>query len=127
MTPTILIVSHVVPFPPAAGNEIRILKMIQWLRRQGYRVVYLLNAKTLKPEKWQALRMVVDELHLVGDNFDNQLMPTWRSKPRADGVRKNLSVRARDSVFRLLMTKDGRRKKAASDEMKRGLAPPRLV
>src|SRR5262245_55406523 len=41
--PTILLISHVVPYPPAAGNESRILRMLAWLRRQRFRLVLLLN------------------------------------------------------------------------------------
>jgi hypothetical protein len=37
--PTVLCLSHVVPYPPRAGNEYRIYRMLRWLRDQGYRVI----------------------------------------------------------------------------------------
>jgi len=37
--PTVLCLSHVMPWPPRAGNEYRIFRMLCWLRDQGYRVI----------------------------------------------------------------------------------------
>jgi glycosyltransferase involved in cell wall biosynthesis len=37
--PTILVLSHVMPIPPRAGNEYRIHRMLSWLRDQGYRII----------------------------------------------------------------------------------------
>jgi hypothetical protein len=37
--PTVLCLSHVMPFPPRAGNEYRIHRMLCWLRDQGYRII----------------------------------------------------------------------------------------
>ena len=37
--PTIVCLSHVMPVPPRAGNEYRILRMLRWLRDRGYRIV----------------------------------------------------------------------------------------
>jgi SAM-dependent methyltransferase/glycosyltransferase involved in cell wall biosynthesis len=34
--PRILILTHVLPFPPRAGNEYRIHRMLRWLRSEGY-------------------------------------------------------------------------------------------
>src|SRR6185436_5399070 len=33
--PTIVCLSHVMPVPPRAGNEYRILRMLRWLRDRG--------------------------------------------------------------------------------------------
>ena len=37
--PTIMCLSHVMPWPPRAGNEYRIFRMLRWFREQGYRIV----------------------------------------------------------------------------------------
>lgn len=37
--PTVLLVSHVAPWRPKAGNEYRVQRMLRWYMRQGYRVV----------------------------------------------------------------------------------------
>ncbi len=60
---TILIISHVIPHPPRAGNELRIKKMILWLRNHGYRVELLLNHDTLDIPDKEELQKVVDDLH----------------------------------------------------------------
>jgi hypothetical protein len=40
--PTILVVSHVGPWRPRAGNEYRVARMLRWYARQGYRVIPLI-------------------------------------------------------------------------------------
>jgi glycosyltransferase involved in cell wall biosynthesis len=37
--PTVLCLSHVMPWPPRAGNEYRIYRLLRWLRDQGYRII----------------------------------------------------------------------------------------
>jgi glycosyltransferase involved in cell wall biosynthesis len=39
----VLLVTHVVPYPPRAGNEYRIYRMICWMDSQGYRVVLVVS------------------------------------------------------------------------------------
>jgi SAM-dependent methyltransferase len=51
--PKTLVVSHVLPFPPRAGNEYRIHRMVQWLQTLGhevYLVVSPLPGEALDPE-----------------------------------------------------------------------------
>jgi hypothetical protein len=40
--PTILLVSHVAPWRPRAGNEYRVDRMLRWYRRRGYRIIPLI-------------------------------------------------------------------------------------
>src|SRR5271169_1039198 len=52
-TEKILVVSHVLPFPPRAGNEYRIHRMVQWLESVGYEVYLVVSplpGETLKPD-----------------------------------------------------------------------------
>ena len=37
--PVIVCLTHVMPAPPRAGNEYRILRLLRWLRDRGYRIV----------------------------------------------------------------------------------------
>ncbi len=51
--PTILVVSHVGPSRPRAGNEYRVRRMLCWYRQQGYRIIPViapLAGEELPPE-----------------------------------------------------------------------------
>lgn len=41
--PTIVVVSHICPFPPVHGNRTRLLALLRWLRETGYRVTFILQ------------------------------------------------------------------------------------
>jgi glycosyltransferase involved in cell wall biosynthesis len=72
--PHVLMVTHVLPYPPAAGNEIRIYKMLKWFRHKGYGVTLVLKPlgdTEVTNECVLGLRDVVDNLHI----FDNRVMP----------------------------------------------------
>jgi hypothetical protein len=62
-SPLILIISHVNPLLHSAGNEIRILKMIKWLRAKGFRVVLLLNHGPLSLEIRKQFLEIVDAVY----------------------------------------------------------------
>nr|WP_281365240.1 glycosyltransferase family 4 protein [Paraburkholderia caffeinitolerans] len=67
-------VTHVLPYPPAAGNEIRIYKMLRWLRKQGYGMTLVLKPlgdEEVPNECVAGLRDVVDNLYI----FDNRVIP----------------------------------------------------
>lgn len=38
-------VSHVFPCPPLGGHELRVLKLMEWLRSRGYEVVFVLSTE----------------------------------------------------------------------------------
>jgi len=62
----ILMVTHVLPYPPAAGNEIRIYRMLQWLRHAGFRVSLVLRPleEDVSNECITGLKQVVDDLYV---------------------------------------------------------------
>jgi glycosyltransferase involved in cell wall biosynthesis len=62
-SPVILIISHVNPLLHSAGNEIRILKMIKWLRAKGFKVVLLLNHDPLSMEIRKQFLEIVDAVY----------------------------------------------------------------
>lgn len=71
--PRVLMVTHVMPYPPAAGNEIRIYKMLSWFRRKGYAVTLVLKPlgdTEVSNQCILGLRDVVDDLHV----FDNRIV-----------------------------------------------------
>lgn len=73
-TPHVMMVTHVLPYPPAAGNEIRIYKMLSWFRQRGYGITLVLKplGDTEVPNECiVGLRGVVDQLHV----FDNRFVP----------------------------------------------------
>jgi glycosyltransferase involved in cell wall biosynthesis len=63
----VLLVSHVSPVPASAGNEVRLAKLLAWLRGEGWRTILLLNAQVPDPETLEAIRALVDDLHFVGE------------------------------------------------------------
>ncbi|QJW80197.1 glycosyltransferase [Burkholderia glumae] len=69
-----MMVTHVLPYPPAAGNEIRIYKMLSWFRQRGYGITLVLKplGDTEVPNECiVGLRDLVDQLHV----FDNRFVP----------------------------------------------------
>jgi glycosyltransferase involved in cell wall biosynthesis len=67
---TFLFLSHVVPYPCSAGNELRIANLIAWLRKQGHEVIYLLNAGSLDAAARAQLEERVDRLYLLDRPYD---------------------------------------------------------
>lgn len=70
----IMMVTHVLPYPPAAGNEIRIFRMLQWLKASGHRVTLILKPlgdEEVSNECIAGLNPVVDDLFV----FDARYKP----------------------------------------------------
>lgn len=83
--PHILLVTHVIPYPPAAGNEIRLYKMLSWFRRKGYVITLVLKPLgdvEVSNECILGLAGIVDDLHI----FDNRV-----ARPRPTGTSEPLS------------------------------------
>jgi glycosyltransferase involved in cell wall biosynthesis len=65
---TLVMVTHVVPYPPAAGNAHRIFKLLGWLRDSGYHVILVLRAApyhSLDARTARALGERVHRLHVI--------------------------------------------------------------
>ncbi|MFL6416569.1 MAG: glycosyltransferase [Bryobacteraceae bacterium] len=100
----ILIVSHVVPYPPAHGIQIRIYKMLQWLRSEGFSVG-LVVAPAVDSETEAALREVVDELFWLPSPEPSSLPQnaSWARgglRSAFTQVRKAIAVGVRSSLGR---------------------------
>lgn len=122
--PAILIVSHVVPYPPAAGNEIRILKMIEWLRSEGFALVLLLNHPPLPEERIAALKRYVDQVHFIGEEMGE--LPALPPAPPLAVLKEKLVRELPNSRLYRLCFGMSKEKKIRSDQVKRYLASERL-
>ena len=60
---TILFISHVNPVLRSGGNEIRLLKMINWLRAEGFHIILLLNHPPLPRDMRDQLLEIVDAVY----------------------------------------------------------------
>jgi len=70
----ILMVTHVIPFPPSAGNEIRIFRMLQWFKYKDYRVTLVLKPlmdEIVSDESVSGLRDVVDDLFIYDKKYSS--------------------------------------------------------
>jgi hypothetical protein len=65
---TILLVSHVLPSRPAAGNEQRIFKLVRWLRTQGFKIVLLATRPQLSATERSDLGTLFDHVHDLAES-----------------------------------------------------------
>jgi glycosyltransferase involved in cell wall biosynthesis len=61
---TIVCVSHVVPWPGAHGNEIRLQRLLVWLRSHDFRIILVLTASDVEPDQQELVRRHVDRLEM---------------------------------------------------------------
>ena len=55
---TLLLVSHLVPFPPARGVELRVYRLLKWLREEGYQVILVVSAIDIDADTLKELEKV---------------------------------------------------------------------
>ena len=77
---TVLLITHVIPYPPSAGNEIRILKLLKWFKSEGYQVVLLLNVKSLEAHILTSLQQLVDAVYIPQDYLSNKTILPLQTK-----------------------------------------------
>jgi hypothetical protein len=65
--PTILCLSHVMPWPPRAGNAYRIYRMLLWLRDRGFRIILLVAPLPGDP-------VSIADLRANADRFSNVVL-----------------------------------------------------
>jgi glycosyltransferase involved in cell wall biosynthesis len=93
--PAVIVVTHVVPFPATAGNEIRILKLLQWLKERGCKTILLLNQPGITGEIRRRLEKIVDAVHIT-DISDSQVdqsivvQPIVKTLQHLNQVKRNL-------------------------------------
>lgn len=122
--PLVLVISHVVPWPPAAGNEIRILKMLQEIKANGFGIVMLLNTDYIEEGVREKLHELLGPVHLLNEEFPAE-PPGAGAFPGENGcpvcrITGNKSFQWLHSPF------DCERKSRAA-ETKRWLASERMI
>lgn len=66
MQRSILVVSHVAPWPASHGNEIRLQRLLLWLRkRQNYRIILVLTQPHFDADQQALIRSHVDRLEIA--------------------------------------------------------------
>jgi glycosyltransferase involved in cell wall biosynthesis len=65
MQRSILVVSHVAPWPATHGNEIRLQRLLLWLRKQNYRIILVLTQPQFGAEQQALIRSHVDRLEIA--------------------------------------------------------------
>jgi glycosyltransferase involved in cell wall biosynthesis len=93
---SILIVSHVAPWPATHGNEIRLQRLILWLRSRQHRIVLILTQPHFDPAQLSLIRSKVDRLEVA--SFRHPLL-CFRSRfgRFRDFLRQALPLRLRSS------------------------------
>jgi glycosyltransferase involved in cell wall biosynthesis len=78
----ILVVTHLFPYPPSHGTELRIFKLLKALSAEGYRVVLVLCTEPGCKQHLNELKQFVDAVEWV--------QPAWRTKlgRRLPGLRR---------------------------------------
>jgi len=83
--PTILIVTHVRFYRPAAGNELRISNLIKFLKKRGYRIAVIVNPlrekAPLDREGRRKIHEFVDYYEEVGDFDSDPIFSTAYGQP----------------------------------------------
>lgn len=62
---TILCVSHVAPWPASHGNELRLQRLLTWLRNRNHRVVLVLTSPHVADGREDVIRNNVDRLEIA--------------------------------------------------------------
>jgi glycosyltransferase involved in cell wall biosynthesis len=70
---TIFLVSPFVPFPPARGIELRIYRLLKWMKKAGYKVVLIVLADAIEAEALAELRSIVFAVHWTRPAFRTRL------------------------------------------------------
>lgn len=97
---SIVIVSHFAPFPPRAGNEYRLSRLILWLREKGFHVALVIRPMdAVTPEQRNACRAHVTNLYVSPLRQTRvglfQKMAAWPAVFRAHLESKRLSLEER--------------------------------
>lgn len=59
----IFFVTHLVPYPPIRGVELRMFKLLRWLHAEGYRVILTLPVESIDSHALQELRKIAYAVH----------------------------------------------------------------
>lgn len=113
----ILIVSHVTPWPASHGNEIRLQRLLLWLRKRQWRIIFVLTNHSIDSAQQELIRSHVDRLELAHPHH-----------PLLQGRRRRRSSRERmRRLYQYIWPAGFRRHAAASgkkSDLSAALCPP---
>src|SRR6267142_1164423 len=69
----VFVVTHLFPYPPTHGTELRILKLMKALKTAGYQVVLVLSERPRQKEHLNQLRKLVAAIHWVGPSLRTRM------------------------------------------------------
>jgi len=83
--PTVFIVTHIRFYPPAAGNEQRLFKLVRYLKKLGYQIIMLVNSNMEKEAisnlRRQKMHQYVDYYEEVSDYPGERYIPSSKGLP----------------------------------------------
>lgn len=69
----IILLCHFVPYPPASGIELRVYRLLQWLKDAGYRVVLIISAEFTNDDALKVLRSLTFATHWTKPAYAKKL------------------------------------------------------
>jgi glycosyltransferase involved in cell wall biosynthesis len=72
-SPYVLVVTHLVPYPPARGVELRIWKLLNWLKVEGFCPILVLTGDEASTEAIAELKKVTDAVYWPKRPFRTRL------------------------------------------------------
>jgi glycosyltransferase involved in cell wall biosynthesis len=123
--PLLFLISALVPYPPARGVELRIFRLLKWLRSAGYRVVLIVPADSLDAEVERELRKVTYALHWTKPALRTRLGARFPAIRRAlwEPTKTLLGLRGKTPSS----TADSGQHPAGDSGLKESFAPGRLI
>ncbi len=119
----ILVVTHLFPYPPIRGVELRIFKLLRWLHSQGYKVVLVLSGELEKQDDSEELLALVRAIYSVQPAFRTRLgrrLPRLRAlvwenfKPVIPALRRPLNDPDGVTIYQPILSNlgDGKKKRS---------------
>jgi hypothetical protein len=127
--PWIVIVSHVVPATIHAGDERRLVRLLQHLKRKGFRTALAVRVLRLSPDEKAVLSKLVDRVYLVREFLSLGERTRWLMYRTMSGIawRVGLSRLIQPHPIAQFVTPFGGDDAATAQRMKEWLCPPVLV
>ncbi len=101
--PTILIVTHIRFYPPTAGNEQRLIRLVKYLKKLGYRILMLVNSAMEKDamdnQRRRVMHDYVDYYEEISDYPCRKIHPQRRRSPQRQLCSVGKMAEHRDGVL----------------------------
>nr|MBA3766194.1 hypothetical protein [Acidobacteriota bacterium] len=123
----ILLVTHLIPYPPRRGVEQRIYKLLRWLKSEGFRVILVVSASSIEQNVLVELRKVAYAVHWTRPPLRTRLgdrLPFLR-KILWEPLKLILTLGRRNVSS--VSTRPRLASPVGNDELKKALCPDHLV